>query len=239
MVPPCFCLNGGFCQDRACVCPNEWVGQFCDIGQYKQGSTSKWCYVCSSLCFGRLMTPLLSPHHCSAGSGVQAVMWFVLLGEAVYFTHFCHSFEWVIYLGKILRVSAVCGLFLANLAFVWIPLFQHHSDLKIWVRSQGPVFLSLDLLVPRGRYSALHYWGDCSLLSSCYHSHKFWVSQISDTWCSTGLAASHFRLLCHSIAFLRWCKRRGCSQMITRAGKTSQHTLLEVTTCSVTTLTCR
>ncbi|XP_031410958.1 adhesion G-protein coupled receptor G7 [Meleagris gallopavo] len=31
VVPPCFCLNGGFCQDEACVCPNEWAGQFCDI----------------------------------------------------------------------------------------------------------------------------------------------------------------------------------------------------------------
>lgn len=154
VAPPCFCLNGGFCQDRTCVCPSEWAGPFCDIGQYKQGSTCNWCYVCGSLCFGKLLTPLLSPQPCSARSGMQAVTRFVLLGEAVFFTHFCHSFEWVIYLGKILGVSAACGLFLANLAFVWIPLFEHHSDLKIWVRSQGSVLLSLDLPVPRGHYSA-------------------------------------------------------------------------------------
>ncbi|OXB61566.1 hypothetical protein ASZ78_010423, partial [Callipepla squamata] len=29
--PPCSCLNGGFCQDSACVCPSEWAGPFCDI----------------------------------------------------------------------------------------------------------------------------------------------------------------------------------------------------------------
>ncbi|XP_031468934.1 adhesion G-protein coupled receptor G7 [Phasianus colchicus] len=38
VVPPCFCLNGGFCQDRACVCPNEWTGQFCDIVNFCEDS---------------------------------------------------------------------------------------------------------------------------------------------------------------------------------------------------------
>uniref|UniRef100_A0A8B9DQS7 Adhesion G protein-coupled receptor G7 n=1 Tax=Anser cygnoides TaxID=8845 RepID=A0A8B9DQS7_ANSCY len=32
VVPPCFCHNGGICQDGACVCPDEWIGLLCDIG---------------------------------------------------------------------------------------------------------------------------------------------------------------------------------------------------------------
>lgn len=61
-------------------------------------------------------------------------MWLFLLGEPV-------SCKWGIYLGKTLLVSTVCGLFLANWAFVWIPVFTDHTDLKIWLRPQWPVWI--------------------------------------------------------------------------------------------------
>ncbi|XP_040516201.1 adhesion G-protein coupled receptor G7 isoform X1 [Gallus gallus] len=38
VAPPCFCLNGGFCQDRTCVCPSEWAGPFCDIVNFCEDS---------------------------------------------------------------------------------------------------------------------------------------------------------------------------------------------------------
>nr|XP_025968112.1 adhesion G-protein coupled receptor G7 [Dromaius novaehollandiae] len=31
VLPPCFCLNDGVCQDGACVCPEEWVGSLCEL----------------------------------------------------------------------------------------------------------------------------------------------------------------------------------------------------------------
>ncbi|NXK49822.1 AGRG7 protein, partial [Chauna torquata] len=37
--PTCFCLNGGVCQDGACVCPSEWVGSFCEIVNFCEAST--------------------------------------------------------------------------------------------------------------------------------------------------------------------------------------------------------
>ncbi|NXL84735.1 AGRG7 protein, partial [Alectura lathami] len=37
--PPCFCLNGGVCQDGTCVCPSEWVGSFCEIVNFCEDST--------------------------------------------------------------------------------------------------------------------------------------------------------------------------------------------------------
>ncbi|NXY45108.1 AGRG7 protein, partial [Ceuthmochares aereus] len=39
MVPPCFCLNGGICQDGACVCPEEWVGSLCEIVNFCEASS--------------------------------------------------------------------------------------------------------------------------------------------------------------------------------------------------------
>ncbi|NWU89118.1 AGRG7 protein, partial [Upupa epops] len=39
-VPPCFCLNGGTCQDGACVCPEEWVGPLCETVNFCEASTS-------------------------------------------------------------------------------------------------------------------------------------------------------------------------------------------------------
>ncbi|KGL98573.1 putative G-protein coupled receptor 128, partial [Charadrius vociferus] len=39
VVPPCFCLNGGVCQDGACVCPEEWVGSVCEIVNFCEAST--------------------------------------------------------------------------------------------------------------------------------------------------------------------------------------------------------
>lgn len=91
-----------------------------------------------------LGTPLLwetpdlpsSPENCSAGLELQAETWLFFLGEPVSFTHFCCSFKWVLHLGKTLEVSTICGMFLANLAFVWILLFEDHSDLNIWFRPQ-------------------------------------------------------------------------------------------------------
>ncbi|NXN20770.1 AGRG7 protein, partial [Nycticryphes semicollaris] len=38
-TPPCFCLNGGVCQDGACVCPEEWVGSLCEIVNFCEVST--------------------------------------------------------------------------------------------------------------------------------------------------------------------------------------------------------
>ncbi|XP_030331910.1 adhesion G-protein coupled receptor G7 [Strigops habroptila] len=38
-VPLCFCLNGGICQDGACVCPEEWVGSLCEIVNFCEAST--------------------------------------------------------------------------------------------------------------------------------------------------------------------------------------------------------
>uniref|UniRef100_A0A8C3B2J3 Adhesion G protein-coupled receptor G7 n=1 Tax=Cairina moschata TaxID=8855 RepID=A0A8C3B2J3_CAIMO len=39
VVPPCFCRNGGICQDGACVCPDEWIGLLCDIANFCEAST--------------------------------------------------------------------------------------------------------------------------------------------------------------------------------------------------------
>ncbi|NXT22462.1 AGRG7 protein, partial [Syrrhaptes paradoxus] len=39
VVPPCLCLNGGICQDGACVCPEEWVGPLCEIVNFCEAST--------------------------------------------------------------------------------------------------------------------------------------------------------------------------------------------------------
>ncbi|XP_068273419.1 adhesion G-protein coupled receptor G7 [Nyctibius grandis] len=39
VVPPCFCLNGGVCQDGACVCPEEWVGSLCELVNFCEAST--------------------------------------------------------------------------------------------------------------------------------------------------------------------------------------------------------
>ncbi|XP_012961551.2 adhesion G-protein coupled receptor G7 [Anas platyrhynchos] len=39
VVPPCFCHNGGICQDGACVCPDEWIGLLCDIVNFCEAST--------------------------------------------------------------------------------------------------------------------------------------------------------------------------------------------------------
>ncbi|KAM6097721.1 adhesion G-protein coupled receptor G7 [Theristicus caerulescens] len=39
VVRPCFCLNGGICQDGACVCPEEWVGYLCEIVNFCEAST--------------------------------------------------------------------------------------------------------------------------------------------------------------------------------------------------------
>ncbi|NWR73994.1 AGRG7 protein, partial [Centropus unirufus] len=39
MVPPCFCFNGGVCQDGACLCPEEWVGSLCEIVNFCEAST--------------------------------------------------------------------------------------------------------------------------------------------------------------------------------------------------------
>ncbi|NXJ61483.1 AGRG7 protein, partial [Rostratula benghalensis] len=38
-TPPCFCLNGGVCQDEDCVCPEEWVGSLCEIVNFCEVST--------------------------------------------------------------------------------------------------------------------------------------------------------------------------------------------------------
>ncbi|NXS97244.1 AGRG7 protein, partial [Jacana jacana] len=38
-APPCFCLNGGDCQDGDCVCPEEWVGSLCEIVNFCEAST--------------------------------------------------------------------------------------------------------------------------------------------------------------------------------------------------------
>ncbi|KAM6420944.1 adhesion G-protein coupled receptor G7 [Pluvialis apricaria] len=38
VTPPCFCLNGGICRDGACVCPEEWVGSFCEIVNFCEAS---------------------------------------------------------------------------------------------------------------------------------------------------------------------------------------------------------
>ena len=58
VVPPCFCFNGGICQDGVCVYPEEWVGSLCEIGQYKPGSMGSWRHFWEPLCFGR---PLILP----------------------------------------------------------------------------------------------------------------------------------------------------------------------------------
>ncbi|KFQ20567.1 putative G-protein coupled receptor 128, partial [Mesitornis unicolor] len=39
VVPPCFCLNGGICQNGACMCPEEWVGSLCEIVNFCEAST--------------------------------------------------------------------------------------------------------------------------------------------------------------------------------------------------------
>ncbi|NXN66362.1 AGRG7 protein, partial [Himantopus himantopus] len=39
VAPPCYCLNGGVCQDGACVCPEEWVGSLCEIVNFCEAST--------------------------------------------------------------------------------------------------------------------------------------------------------------------------------------------------------
>ncbi|NXK24009.1 AGRG7 protein, partial [Arenaria interpres] len=38
-VPPCFCLNNGICRDGRCVCPEEWVGSYCEIVNFCEAST--------------------------------------------------------------------------------------------------------------------------------------------------------------------------------------------------------
>lgn len=98
---------------------------------------------------------LLTP--CSAGSDLQAVPCLFLLGEPVFFT----QFKGVIYLGKTLQVSTICSLFLANLAVVWIPLFEDHSDLKIWFRPQWPLLPCLDLPCVWGHHPPQHPAGQC------------------------------------------------------------------------------
>ncbi|KFQ31395.1 putative G-protein coupled receptor 128, partial [Merops nubicus] len=58
VVPPCFCLNGGVCQEAACMCPAEWVGPLCEIVNFCEAST---CTVNTSdsitktLTFGRII----------------------------------------------------------------------------------------------------------------------------------------------------------------------------------------
>ncbi|CAM9648250.1 unnamed protein product [Bubo scandiacus] len=39
VVRPCFCLNGGVCWNGACVCPEEWVGSFCEIVNFCEASS--------------------------------------------------------------------------------------------------------------------------------------------------------------------------------------------------------
>ncbi|KAM4683521.1 LOW QUALITY PROTEIN: adhesion G-protein coupled receptor G7 [Amazona ochrocephala] len=54
-VPPCFCLSGGICQDRACVCPEEWVGSLC---QYKPGNNTS---IAIRMCSRQVKIPTLEP----------------------------------------------------------------------------------------------------------------------------------------------------------------------------------
>lgn len=58
IVPPCPCLNSDVCQDGACVCPEEWVGALCEIGQYKAGTMGSWRHFWEPFCFRR---PLIFP----------------------------------------------------------------------------------------------------------------------------------------------------------------------------------
>uniref|UniRef100_A0A8C8RDB3 Adhesion G protein-coupled receptor G7 n=1 Tax=Pelusios castaneus TaxID=367368 RepID=A0A8C8RDB3_9SAUR len=39
--PPSICKNKGVFQNGACLCPEEWIGQFCEIGWYEQCSSYK------------------------------------------------------------------------------------------------------------------------------------------------------------------------------------------------------
>ncbi|NWX14871.1 AGRG7 protein, partial [Aegotheles bennettii] len=38
-VPPCYCVNGGICQDGTCMCSEEWVGSLCEIVNFCEAST--------------------------------------------------------------------------------------------------------------------------------------------------------------------------------------------------------
>ncbi|NXU54476.1 AGRG7 protein, partial [Turnix velox] len=38
VAPPCFCVNGGICQDGICLCPEEWVGPLCEIVNFCEAS---------------------------------------------------------------------------------------------------------------------------------------------------------------------------------------------------------
>lgn len=154
--PPCFYLNSSSSGDGTGVCPEEWAGSPCHMGQYKPGSMGSWNHFWEHLHFGRSLT-FPAAEICSAGSDLQAMLWFFLLGEAMFVTHL----RGIMHLEKTLHISTICILFLANLAIVWIPLFEDHSDLKIWFTSQWPVLLHLDLPRVWGHRPPQHPAGQC------------------------------------------------------------------------------
>lgn len=137
--PLCFSLHSGGSGNGAWVCPEEWVGSLCHTDQHTP-SMGSWHHFWEHPYSGRSLA-FPAAEICSAGSDPQAVLWLFLLCEAVFFTHL----KGIIHLGKALQVLTICGQFLANLAVVWILLFEDHSDLKIWFRSQWPVLPCLDL----------------------------------------------------------------------------------------------
>ncbi|KFV81423.1 putative G-protein coupled receptor 128, partial [Struthio camelus australis] len=53
MLPPCFCLNNGVCQDGTCICPEEWVGSLCEIASIYTANISEG--ILKNLTFQRLI----------------------------------------------------------------------------------------------------------------------------------------------------------------------------------------